>query len=190
MNEIIKDQSQEIFDFIYRDTPFRLTLCISNSSLKVSLEAVFHSIIFKNEILDDKLSFNKIPLLFLKLLIKMALGNHAKAPNKAKISEKFRFKLYCSSNLKLFEQFPKFTKEEFEKLKQENEEKIEENILKADCIILRIKIQDFKPGINFDIKLQLPKILNKPNPKYEFKKKYLEEQIIKKWQDLISEKKK
>ena len=187
--------SRKNLDFSYKNIPLNLTLTLCSSSLTILLEDITQTHSFKSEISVDNTPSTKVPLSFLKLIISISIENLNKSSiNQGVLSQKASCKLYKLSEIQLFELFPKYLKKDFENLKQENEEISGENFLSGKGILLRVKIKNFKPGSNFDFKVQLPKItqnIQKNNQHQKsglnFKKMLLEEQIMKTWQTLQRE---
>jgi len=69
-------------------------------------------------------------MMFLVFIIKQSIQNHLKnneLSNDEGLAEKTVLKLYKLSEVQLFDIFPKYTKDELEKIKLENNEKTESN---------------------------------------------------------------
>ena len=54
MNEFNKNQTQETYDFLYKENAFKITLHMIQSTLRISIEAISQCILFKTEISDGE----------------------------------------------------------------------------------------------------------------------------------------
>jgi len=147
---------------------------------------------FEIELSKNNIPFKQNSLMFLVFIIKQSIQNHLKnkeLSNDEGLAEKTVLKLYKLSEVQLFDIFPKYTKNEFEKIKLQNNEKTASNLLEGKGILFRIKIGNFKQGFDFDFRLQIPKIFLS-GEKHTLTKLLLENQIMKKWESLVSKDKK
>lgn len=188
MNNLFETTFQSLHEINYKGIPLKIELYFKATLLKISIKgnSDLSSPKFEIEFSRNEIPYEKAPLLFLSYLIKQSIENHSKADATASLlAEKTTLKLYKISEVEMFDIFPKHSKEEFEKLKLQNSEKSASNLLDGKAVLLRIKIENFKPGKNFDFRLQVPKILPKQDRK-EFSKALLEEQIMRRWESLVS----
>ena len=182
---------QSLHEIYYKGVPLKIELNFKANFLKISIKGNNDQFTnkFEMEFSKNDITYQKIPLLFLSYLIKQSIENHGKKnETDSLLAERTTLKLYKISEVQMFDIFPKHSKEDFEKIKLENNEKSAINLLDGKAVLLRIKIENFKPGKNFDFRLQVPKIIQKEDRKV-LSKLLLEEQIMRKWESLVSKEK-
>ena len=185
---LFESNFQSLHEIYYKEVPLKIELHFKATFLKISIKGNNDQFTnkFEIEFSRNDIPYEKTPLLFLSYLIKQSIENHGKTNViESLLAEKTTLKLYKMSEVHMFDIFPKHSKEEFEKIKLENNEKSAMNLLDGKAVLFRIKIENFKPGKNFDFRLQVPKILQKEDRKV-LTNLLLEEHIMRKWESLVS----
>jgi len=161
---IFNKNFQELHEISYKGKNIQIQLLFNVSSLILAIIDANQMNRFEIELSKNNIPFKQNSLMFLVFIIKQSIQNHLKnkeLSNDEGLAEKTVLKLYKLSEVQLFDIFPKYTKNEFEKIKLQNNEKTASNLLEGKGILFRIKIGNFKQGFDFDFRLQIPKIFNR-----------------------------
>lgn len=172
-----KTRNEKNIQFIYKENVLIANIKSTEANIKLTISDSKNLFHFQTHISKDSIPFPNVPLFFFKLLLTMSfnrINQKATLKNNSKISLSF----YLMDEIQLFNTFPKYTKEQFSKIKLENKSISGEKLFAGKGLLMRIKISEFKLGMNFDFKLQLSKLLNLEKEKeIQSQKLYLEEEM-------------